>query len=120
MTIITARLSSRALRRSYCTHKNVLKSHHIRSRFLDYFVKEKDHTYIQSAPVAPYFDSTIPFINAGMCQVLYCLHYGSFCNIFITPLNFSLNEFSLVKKKSTVIKLLIPKNVSELVANTMI
>lgn len=120
MTIITARFSSRAFKRSYCTHKNALNSQYIRSRFLDYFVKERDHTFIKSTPVAPYFDLSIPFINAGMCQVLYFLYYDSFFNIFITSLYFSLKEYSPVKKKLTVIKLPIHKNVFELVANIMI
>lgn len=49
--------------------KSILSSNEIRKRFIDYFVKENGHTYIQSSPVVPYNDPTIAFVNAGMCQV---------------------------------------------------
>jgi len=50
-------------------YKSFLSSNEIRRRFIDYFVKENDHTYIKSSPVVPYNDPTIAFVNAGMCQV---------------------------------------------------
>lgn len=41
----------------------------VRRKFLDYFVKDKNHNYVQSSPVVPHHDPTIPFVNAGMNQV---------------------------------------------------
>lgn len=49
-------------------YKSFLSSNVIRKRFIDYFVKENDHTFIKSSPVVPYNDPTIAFVNAGMCQ----------------------------------------------------
>lgn len=49
--------------------KSFLSSGEIRSRFIDYFVKENGHKFIKSSPVVPYNDPSIAFVNAGMCQV---------------------------------------------------
>lgn len=49
--------------------KSILSANEIRTRFIDYFVKENDHKFIKSSPVVPYNDPSIAFVNAGMCQV---------------------------------------------------
>lgn len=41
----------------------------IRKRFLDFFINENNHTFIRSSPVVPFYDETVAFVNAGMCQV---------------------------------------------------
>jgi len=40
----------------------------IRDGFIDYFVKQREHTFWQSSPVVPVNDPTILFANAGMNQ----------------------------------------------------
>ncbi len=40
----------------------------IRSTFIDYFVKQRNHTFWKSSPVVPHNDPTLLFINAGMNQ----------------------------------------------------
>lgn len=42
----------------------------IRNTFLDYFIKGHEHRFIRSSPVTPYCDPTVPFVNAGMNQVI--------------------------------------------------
>lgn len=49
----------------------LLSSHDVRRIFLDYFIKN-DHDIVRSSPVMPYCDATVPFVNAGMIQVLHC------------------------------------------------
>lgn len=46
-----------------------LSSKKIRQLFLDYFVHEKNHTYVQSSPVFLNSDPSLLFVNAGMNQV---------------------------------------------------
>lgn len=45
-----------------------LASSAIRSRFIEYFVNENNHSYVRSCPLKPISDETIPFVNAGMVQ----------------------------------------------------
>ena len=43
-------------------------SEKVRQTFIDFFVQKKDHTFVPSAPVLPYNDPTLLFINSGMAQ----------------------------------------------------
>ena len=40
----------------------------VRSVFVDYFVEKRAHSFYGSAPVVPYADPTLLFINSGMAQ----------------------------------------------------
>ncbi|MDP8269619.1 MAG: alanine--tRNA ligase [Candidatus Tenebribacter davisii] len=44
-----------------------MNSNEIRKQYVDYF-KKKDHEFVTSAPVIPFDDPTLLFINAGMNQ----------------------------------------------------
>jgi len=63
-------------------YKSLLSSNEIRTRFIDYFVKENHHKFIKSSPVVPYNDPSIAFVNAGMCQVRIIKRFTSFIFIF--------------------------------------
>lgn len=57
--------------RTKSTNKKLFKSSKlIRNEFLDHFTKDLNHTFVRSSPVMPLNDPTIPFINAGMNQVI--------------------------------------------------
>ncbi|KAJ0173469.1 hypothetical protein K1T71_010618 [Dendrolimus kikuchii] len=54
-------------------HKNIsvrLKSssNFIRSTFIEYFKENHGHKHVKSSSVVPLYDSTVPFVNAGMNQ----------------------------------------------------
>lgn len=66
---MTAPLRSKQWRRTLSTLQSSLSSRDIRSRFLEYFIHENGHQYLKSSPVISHFDSSTPFVNAGMCQV---------------------------------------------------
>ena len=46
-----------------------LTSRQIRKIFIDYFVENHKHVYIQSSSTIPHNDPTLYFVNAGMNQV---------------------------------------------------
>jgi alanyl-tRNA synthetase len=48
--------------------KNKLSSKWIRQSFIDYFVSEHNHTFIQSSSVLPQNDNSLLFVSAGMNQ----------------------------------------------------
>ena len=41
----------------------------VRSTFVDYFVKDNEHTFVPSSSTIPHDDPTLLFANAGMNQV---------------------------------------------------
>lgn len=65
---MNVKLSWRMWKRNYSS-KHVLNAKTIRTRYLEFFINENGHQLVNSSPVASYFDPSIPFINAGMCQV---------------------------------------------------
>lgn len=51
----------------------------IRSTFVDYFVGKHGHKYVKSSSVVPLYDASVPFVNAGMNQVMTLfLHLATF------------------------------------------
>ncbi|KFM71311.1 Alanine--tRNA ligase, cytoplasmic, partial [Stegodyphus mimosarum] len=45
-----------------------ISAREVRQLFLDYFVREKNHTYVHSSPVFLNNDPSLLFVNAGMNQ----------------------------------------------------
>lgn len=62
--------SSRYYSSRVAPSKRLLLSNDIRRNFLDYFVKQHGHEFVKSSPVVPFGDPTVPFVNAGMTQVV--------------------------------------------------
>ncbi|KAJ4439300.1 hypothetical protein ANN_07422 [Periplaneta americana] len=52
----------------HCHTAGSLSGKAIRQSFIDYYVKEHDHTFLRSSPVVPFCDPTVAFVNAGMNQ----------------------------------------------------
>lgn len=64
-------MNNTSIIRTLSTNKKQLKnSRIIRNEFLDYFTKDLNHTLVRSSPVMPLNDPTLPFVNAGMNQVV--------------------------------------------------
>lgn len=63
-------LLTKYIQRTKSRKYSTKRSNDIRRDFLDFFMKEHNHTYVRSSPVVPFCDPTIPFVNAGMNQVL--------------------------------------------------
>ncbi|KAF5291353.1 hypothetical protein FQA39_LY03504 [Lamprigera yunnana] len=40
----------------------------IRQCFLNYFINDHNHNFVRSSPVVPFYDASVPFVNAGMNQ----------------------------------------------------
>lgn len=70
--------------RSYSTFREVLPAETIRSRFLDYFIKDNEHQFVKSSSVYPLFDYSTPFTHAGMCQVILLIIYFLYTEISYT------------------------------------
>ncbi|XP_063706925.1 alanine--tRNA ligase, mitochondrial [Culicoides brevitarsis] len=51
-----------------CSSKHILPARLIREQFLNFFVKEKNHSFVRSSPVVPFCDKSLAFVNAGMNQ----------------------------------------------------
>lgn len=52
-----------------CCSKHYMPARLIREQFLNYFIKDKNHSFVRSSPVVPFCDNTLAFVNAGMNQV---------------------------------------------------
>lgn len=51
------------------TPVKLMTANEVRASFLDYFTKEREHSYYHSSSVIPHDDPTLLFANAGMNQV---------------------------------------------------
>lgn len=77
------------------TKSNKLSSLEIREMFLDFFIDKNNHKFIRSSPVIPFCDPSVPFVNAGMNQVLeVCTSISFHIHLAISSIDFSLNRFS--------------------------
>lgn len=77
------------------TKSNELSSFEIRNMFLDFFIDKNNHKFIRSSPVIPFCDPTVPFVNAGMNQVLkMCATISFHIQITMSCIDFSLKMFS--------------------------
>ena len=47
----------------------LMSAKEIRQIYIDYFRKQKNHTYVHSSSTIPHDDPTLLFANAGMNQV---------------------------------------------------
>ncbi|XP_017775336.1 PREDICTED: alanine--tRNA ligase, mitochondrial isoform X2 [Nicrophorus vespilloides] len=66
---VLTRSISQLTRRNLSNYPNkYLSSKVARQRFLDYFINENNYNFIRSSPVVPFYDDTVPFVNAGMNQ----------------------------------------------------
>lgn len=87
----------------------------IRQTFIDYFKNEHNYTFVPSSPVIPFCDPSVPFVNAGMNQVI-CIKYFKLLYLCSN----SLKGYFLALRLLNTKKLPIHKNAYELEVSTMI
>lgn len=78
--------------RSYSQFTNNKPANLIRSEFLDYFMKDLNHSFIRSSPVSPITDQSLAFINAGMNQFK-----GIFLDYYKPPVTKAVNSQKCIR-----------------------